>query len=204
MWLDNNYVPKGTVAMIIMNIVVFAVLEMVGDTQSASFMALHGALTRQAIVDGNYYCLLTAMFLHFGFEHLLNNMFVLFFIGRYLEQETGTINFLIIYIFGGLIGNVVSLLVHTRGEALTVSAGASGCVFAVIGAVFLLVLLRQGRLAQLRRQGVIMMVFLSVYQGYTTVGVDNAAHVAGLCGGILLGGIYYLLKKLKREDYNNG
>lgn len=201
MWLDDNYVPKGTIAIIIINVFVFAVLEIMGDTEDAVFMATHGALTKQAILNENYYCLFTAMFLHFGFTHLLNNMFVLFFMGRYLEQEIGMIHFLIIYIFGGLMGNVVSLLVHMQGTALTVSAGASGCVFAVIGAMFLLVLLRCGRLAQLRKQGVIMMVLLSVYQGYTTVGVDNAAHIAGLCGGILLGGIYYFLKKMKREDF---
>ncbi len=200
MWLDDNYVPRGTVAIILANLIVFVVLEIMGDTQDGVFMAAHGALTNQAVLGGKQYYLFTAMFLHFGFLHLVNNMFVLYFVGRYLEQEIGTINFCIIYILGGLIGNVVSLLSHMQDTRLTVSAGASGCVFATIGAMFLLVLLRCGRLAQVRKQGMIMMVFLSVYQGYTTIGVDNAAHIAGLCGGIFLGGIYYFARRFKRND----
>ena len=67
-----------------------------------------------------------------------------------------------------------------------------------LGAMFLLVLLRCGRLAQVRRQGMILMVLLSIYQGYTSINVDNAAHIAGLCGGILLGGIYYFSRIYRR------
>lgn len=204
MRLDDNYIPKATVAVILLNVLVFVVLEILGDTEDAAFMAAHGALTKEAFIKGHYECLVTAMFLHFGLMHLLNNMFVLFFIGRYLEQEIGPVWFLIVYIFGGLIGNVVSLLIHGNTTALTVSAGASGCVFAAIGAMGLLALLRQGKLAQLGKQKVILMVFLSVYQGYTTVGVDNAAHVAGLVGGVIFGGLYYFMNLLKREDYNHG
>ncbi len=198
MYLDQDYIPKVTVGILLLNVLVFAVLELLGSTQDAGFMAAHGALSVAAVESGKWYCLLTAMFLHFGFLHLVNNMFVLFFTGRYLEQEVGGVSFAVIYLFGGLIGNLFSLFCQWMGGGNSVSAGASGAIFSVIGALFLLVLLRCGRLAQLRRQGMIMMVVLSVYQGYTTVGVDNAAHLAGLCGGILIGGIYYFAKQYRR------
>ena len=184
--------------MILINTVVFLIMELLGDTKDSLFMASHGALSVQAIESGKQYYLLTAMFLHFGFVHLLNNMFVLFFTGRYLEQEIGPVPFCIIYVFGGLIGNLFSLWNLYHAEGVVVSAGASGAVFAVIGAMFLLVLLRCGRLAQVRRQGMILMVLLSIYQGYTSINVDNAAHIAGLCGGILLGGIYYFSRIYRR------
>lgn len=198
MYLNDNYVPKATVTIIFLNVAVFLILELLGDTEDSVFMAAHGALSVRAVEAGKQYYLLTAMFLHFGFLHLLNNMFVLFFTGRYLEQEVGAVSFVIIYVFGGLVGNLFSLWNLYRTGTATVSAGASGAVFAVIGAMFLLVLLRWGRLGQVSRQGMIMMVLLSIYQGYTAIGVDNAAHIAGLCGGIALGGIYCFSKRYRR------
>ena len=198
--LNDNYIPKATTLLILINILVFAVLELLGNTEDASFMASHGALSVSAVESGRQYVLFTAMFLHFGFLHLLNNMFVLFFVGRYLEQEIGPAAFTVVYIFGGLFGNVISLWRQYQSARISISAGASGAVFAVIGALFLLVLLRCGRLAQMRRQGVIMMVLLSVYQGYTAIGVDNAAHIAGLCAGIVISGIYYFAKKYRRQQ----
>ncbi len=181
--------------MIVINVLVFAVLEILGDTEDGAFMAAHGALSAAAIEEGKYYCLLTAMFLHFGFAHLVNNMFVLFFTGRYLEQEIGSVWFTVLYLLGGLFGNVVSFLTNYESGRNVGSAGASGAVFAAIGGMFLLVLLKCGRLSQLRTQSMVIMVVLSVYQGYTTVGVDNTAHVAGLFAGIVIAGLYYLVKR---------
>ena len=66
------------------------------------------------------------MFLHFGIEHLLNNMLVLFVLGSRLEQVIGKIKFLLIYLIGGVFGNVISLLIELRTQDFAVSAGASG------------------------------------------------------------------------------
>ena len=80
------------------------------------------------------------MFLHFGIEHLLNNMLVLFVLGSRLEQVIGKIKFLLIYLIGGVLGNVISLLIELRTQDFAVSAGASGAVFAVMGAMIYIVI----------------------------------------------------------------
>lgn len=198
MYPDDRYIPKATAALVLINVLIFAILEIIGDTGDGLFLEKYGALSVQSIEAGRTYVLFTAMFLHFGFEHLVNNMFVLFFTGRYLEQETGAFWFTVIYILGGLCGNVLSLFNQYQSGGRIISAGASGAIFAVIGALTLLVLLRVGRLANMRRERIILMVALSVYQGYTTVNVDNAAHLAGLCGGLLLGAVYAFVKRYRR------
>ena len=68
--------------------------------------------------NGEIYRLFTCMFLHFGIEHLLNNMLVLFVLGSRLEQAIGKIKFLLIYLIGGVLGNVISLLIELRSRIL--------------------------------------------------------------------------------------
>ena len=96
------------------------------------------------IQGGEYYRLFTCMFLHFGIEHLLNNMLVLFVLGSRLEQVIGKIKFLLIYLIGGVLGNVISLLIELRTQDFAVSAGASGAVFAVMGAMIYIVIRNKG------------------------------------------------------------
>ena len=108
------------------------------------------AYTPMIIEGGEYYRLFTCMFLHFGIEHLLNNMLVLFVLGSRLERVIGKIwNPLIIYIVGGLLGNVISVLVELKSMDFAVSAGASGAVFAVMGAMIYIVIRNKGWLGDL-------------------------------------------------------
>ena len=104
------------------------------------------------------------MFLHFGIEHLLNNMLVLFVLGSRLEQVIGKIKFLLIYLIGGVLGNVISLLIELRAQDFAVSAGASGAVFAVMGAMIYIVIRNKGWLGDLSmRQILVMAAFFSVF-----------------------------------------
>ena len=100
------------------------------------------------IEGGEYYRLFACMFLHFGIEHLLNNMLVLFVLGSRLERVIGKIKFLIIYLVGGLLGNVISVLVELKSMDFAVSAGASGAVFAVMGAMIYIVIRNKGWLGE--------------------------------------------------------
>ena len=121
-----------TVGLILINIIVFLAVEFTGSSQNTMHMLDCGAAYTPMIIEGGeYYRLFTCMFLHFGIEHLLNNMLVLFVLGSRLERVIGKIKFLIIYIVGGLLGNVISVLVELKSMDFAVSAGASGAVFAV-------------------------------------------------------------------------
>ena len=136
--------------------------------------------------NGEFYRLFTSMFLHFGIEHLLNNMLVLFVLGSRLERVVGKARFLLIYLAGGLLGNVISLAADLGKNSLTVSAGASGAVFAVMGAMIFVVIRNKGHLEDLSMKQILIMAVFSLYFGLASTGVDNAAHLGGLLSGFLL------------------
>ena len=165
---------------------------MLGDTEDAAFMLQHGAMYEPFITEGQeYYRIFTCMFLHFGIEHLLNNMLVLFVLGSRLEQVIGKIKFLLIYLIGGVLGNMISLLIELRTQDFAVSAGASGAVFAVMGAMIYIVIRNKGWLGDLSMRQILVMAAFSLYFGFASTGVDNTAHVGGMVSGFFLAVIFY-------------
>ena len=103
-------------------------------------MLEHGACYTPYVLEHHeYYRLFTCMFLHFGIQHLIGNMLVLIFLGDTLEQTVGKIRYLIIYILGGLAGNLLSMYHSIQTQDFAVSAGASGAIFAVVGALIYIV-----------------------------------------------------------------
>lgn len=191
---------KATLAMVLVNIVIFAVLEITGDTTNAEFMVDHGAMYTPFVRDGQYWRLLSAMFLHFGFEHLAYNMFSLFFLGDILENVLGPVRFLAVYIAGGLGGNAVSYLMSLSQGTVKVSAGASGAIFAVMGAFFYIALRNRKSFGKdgMRRLG--LMVVLMVMQGLVDRGVDQSAHIGGMAAGFVLGTALYHPHIRQAED----
>ena len=191
-----------TVGLIVVNIAVFLILSLFGDTENAYFMLEHGAMYDPAIIEGHeYYRILTSMFLHFGIQHLLNNMVLLGALGWNLELEIGRVRFLIIYFGSGIMGNLLSLFWDvSRGESV-VSAGASGAIFGLMGALLYVVIANRGRLGRLSCRGMLFMVVLSLYFGFSSSGVDNFAHIGGLTGGFIMAVLLYRRKKeFKWED----
>lgn len=177
---------KANLLIVAANIVVFLILSALGDTEDTRFMLAHGAEYAPFVARGEYYRLVTSMFLHFGIQHLFSNMLVLIFLGDTLEQCVGKLRYLLIYLAGGVFGNVVSAWFALRAGDFAVSAGASGAVFAVIGALIFLVIRGKGRLGGYSGQRLILMAVLSVLQGLTAGGVDNCAHIGGLAAGFVL------------------
>ena len=181
-----------TIFLIFVNILVFLAVEMTGSSENAMHMLDWGAAYTPNIIEGGeYYRLFTSMFLHFGMEHLANNMLVLFVLGSRTERVVGKIRFLIIYFAGGFIGNVVSVWLEMKSGNFAVSAGASGAIFAVMGAMIYIVIRNRGWLGDLSAKQVLIMAAFSLYFGFTSSGVDNAAHVGGLLAGFLLAVILY-------------
>lgn len=185
-----------TVALIVINIAVFFILTMFGDTEDAVFMLQHGGMYEPNIIEGHeYYRIFTCLFLHFGITHLLNNMVLLGALGWNLELEIGKVRFVIIYFASGIIGNIVSLFYDLTLEQPAVSAGASGAIFGLMGALLYVVIANRGRLGRLSGRGMLVMVILSLYFGLTSTGVDNLAHIGGLVSGFLLAVLLYRRKQ---------
>lgn len=185
-----------TVALIVINVAAFFILTMFGDTEDAVFMLQHGAMYEPNIIEGHeYYRIFTCLFLHFGITHLLNNMVLLGALGWNLELEIGKVRFVIIYFASGIIGNIVSLFYDLTLEQPAVSAGASGAIFGLMGALLYVVIANRGRLGRLSGRGMLVMVILSLYFGLTSTGVDNLAHIGGLVSGFLLAVLLYRRKQ---------
>ena len=182
----------ATIILVVLNVLVFLAVEFTGFSQDTVHMLDWGAAYTPCIVEeGETYRIFTSMFLHFGIEHLINNMLVLFILGSRLERVIGSLRFAVIYFLGGIAGNVVSLLYDLKQGEAAVSAGASGAVFAVMGGMILVVLCNKGRLEDLSMRQILILAVFSLYFGFTSSGVDNAAHLGGFLAGFILAVIVY-------------
>lgn len=181
-----------TLALILINIIVFTALSFMGSTEDAYFMVEHGALSLNKIMANfEFYRIFSSVFMHFGMEHLAANMLALWVFGERVEKAVGKIRFLILYIISGIVGNLVSLFISYMSGSSAVSAGASGAVFGIIGALFAIVIVNRGKYGDLTGGRAIFLVLYSVFSGFSGEGIDNAAHIGGLVTGLLLGFVLY-------------
>ena len=196
----RNYkkLPICTIAIAAANVLIVLGLSFMGMTEDSAFMMEHGAMYVPYLMNGErYYTLITSMFLHFGFSHLMNNMVMLLVIGYSLEPEIGKIRFLLIYLGSGLMGNLVSAWFDVSQGSYAVSAGASGAIFGIVGALLYVAIRNHGRVGEISTRGLVLMAGLSLYYGFTAQGVDNAAHIGGLISGFLLAVLTYWKHKPK-------
>lgn len=132
------------------------------------------------IANGEYYRLFTAMFLHYGILHLAFNMWVLWVIGRYLEKDLGRWRFLTLYLLCGLGGNVATYLFAAPSAF---SAGASGCIFGLFGALVLV-----NRKLSRDNSGIYTLLVLNLVITFLPgTNISVTAHVGGLLTGLALG-----------------
>jgi len=145
--------------------------------------ALYGPIT---VLDGEWWRLLSAMFLHGGMTHLLMNMFSLYLIGRGVEQYFNTTSYLSIYLFSGLLGGLASLYIHPA----SVGVGASGAIFGIFGAMAGFFLAHRDKIeahtkAFMKEFAII--IGINLVLGFSIPSVDVSAHVGGLVVGFIGG-----------------
>ncbi len=188
--------PVVTVILIGMNLGIWLVLEICGDTQDTEYMLRCGAAYTPYLIErGEWQRMFSCMFLHFGADHLINNMLMLGLMGMRLEYVMGSIPYGLLYILSGLCGSFLSLYQEGRTGGFAVSAGASGAVFGIVGALIAWALWHKGKVEGLSVRGLLGMAALSLYYGFTSADVDNWGHIGGLLGGFLLGCIVSLISK---------
>ncbi|MCR4672782.1 MAG: rhomboid family intramembrane serine protease [Lachnospiraceae bacterium] len=196
----NRPLPVCTIALVIINIAVFVYLEVIGDTSSGSFMLRHGANFWPLVFEqGEYYRLLTCTFIHFGISHIFNNMLVLGYIGDNLERALGHVRFVILYLVSGVGSSYVSAWISRMNGEASISGGASGAIFGVVGALLIIVIMNRGRYEDLSSTRLMLFIALSIYHGVTSAGIDNTAHVAGAVIGAVLGTLLYSAVRKKRR-----
>jgi rhomboid protease GluP len=166
------------------NVAVWLALEASGGSTTTRTLVLFGAKVNTFIADGQYWRLLSAIFIHIGPIHLIVNSVSLFFVGRLAEVIFGHWRFLAIYLVAGVASLTFSYLLNPG-----LAAGASGAIFGVAGAlaVFFLVnrsarpIAGQGQLGSIVVQLAINGIF-----GVATQVVDNWGHLGGLIAGAVL------------------
>ena len=202
--MDQNKNKESIVTIMLLacNELVFLIMELMGDTNDTEFMLKMGAAWPPYIMDGQYWRLLTSTFMHFGFEHIMNNMLVLVCAGPILEKALGHVKYLLLYLLAGVGGSTLSFLQMVDSGEYAVAAGASGAIFGVIGALLWVVIRHQGRYETLTGKGLLFMIVISLYYGISSGEVDNWGHIGGLLMGFFLGVILYR-KPRKTVDFSD-
>jgi rhomboid protease GluP len=193
--LVNRNLPYVTIVLIVINVVVFLGMELTGSTEDTIFLYNHGAMYWPSVFEnGEWYRLITHMFVHSGPEHLLNNMFMLGILGYQIEREYGTIKYLITYMICGAGGAMLSAFVEMRMNEAPVSVGASGAVFGIFGVMLVMIFKNKRIDGQATALRLVILLLLMVF-GNMEEGVDWMAHLGGALMGVMLAFILYRTKK---------
>ena len=189
-----NNIPYVTATLIAINVIIFLFMEIIGDTESTQFLYEHGAMYWPDVLNGGqWYRLVTHMFVHSGGEHLLNNMFMLGILGYQIEKDYGPIKYLLTYFVSGVGGAVVSALVEMNMGEAVVSIGASGAVFGIFGAMLVMIFKNRRQMGQVSAPRLLILFVLMVF-GNMEEGVDWMAHFGGALIGVMLALILYRAK----------
>ncbi|OLS34238.1 rhomboid family intramembrane serine protease [Bacillus sp. MRMR6] len=140
------------------------------------------------IMEGEVWRLLTPIFLHSDFTHVLFNSFSLILFGPALERLLGSGKFLFIYLASGLIANIATLII----EPLTYThVGSSGSIFGLFGFYISILAFRRNTLSQQNSQIILIICALSLIMTFIQPNINITAHIFGLVGGFILGAIPY-------------
>lgn len=180
LWKIKRY-PFVSISIVAINLLVFLLCIIFPAIYERGYSSVYEVLSCK-----EYGRIVWAMFLHSDAEHIFSNMIIVMFLGSMLEEEIGHFWYGLVYFISGIGANIFSLAVKYVTYDQAGSLGASGAVFGLDGLLLATVLFMGNRL-ELPPARVIFVIFLSVYSGFTSSGIDNAAHVGGLLLGFLLG-----------------
>ena len=185
-----------TLKLLAINVVIFLVQAIIPKFTEMFALVSSEIATRP-------WTLLTSMFLHGGFAHLLFNMYALFLFGSLIERKIGSKRFLGVYLISGILASLIFALATPEGVAV----GASGAIMAVLGLVIMLlpdlqVLFFFVIPMSMRTAGIIFALIDLVGFVSGGTGIAHIAHLAGLACGLAFG--YYLKKKKKQFGRNFG
>lgn len=171
-------IPIVTYILMAINVVValFSMLPNMDDVVVGLF-ANYGPLVR----EGEYYRLITGAFVHVEILHLLFNMYSLYIIGTQIESFFGKWKYLIIYFVSAITGSLLSIVFSN-----VPSIGASGAIFGLLGAMLVFGYYYRVYLGNTIYKNILPIIVINLMLGFMSSGIDNAAHIGGLVGGVLI------------------
>ena len=189
-----------TYVLIALNILCFLLMYVLGNGSTDSTTLIKfGANYGPLVKNGQVYRLLTCAFLHVGIIHLVLNMYSLYIIGTQIENYIGKWKFLIIYLISALSASLMSIIFSS-----SISAGASGAIFGLLGSLLYFGYYYRIYLSSVLKTQIIPIIILNLFIGFMIPGVDNAAHIGGLIGGLLTTMSLGIRNKSNNSDKING
>jgi membrane associated rhomboid family serine protease len=171
----------GAVSMVLIGINVLAFLIQVSTGDRGSGIYQHGAMQGYVVADGDYWRLLTAAFLHASIPHVLFNMMALYIFGPFVEQALGRWRFIAAYLTMAVFSSV---FVYVINAPSTVTVGASGAIFGLLGIALILLLRAKQDVRSL-------LVLLAINAVISTQGnISWEGHLGGFISGLILGAAF--------------
>jgi rhomboid protease GluP len=188
--------PYVTILLIAINVLAFIYTSMYG----LEMVGTYGGLYAPYVRNGEFYRLITSVFLHANVLHLLLNMYALYIIGSQIESFFGSIKYLVIYLFSALTGSLLSMAF--LGD--TWSIGASGAIFGLFGSMLYFGYNYRVYLGSTVKTQIIPLIVINLLIGFAIPGIDQFAHLGGLIGGIIISMAVGLKYKTSRVERLNG
>lgn len=171
----------ATIALIAINVVVY-LIEIGGGggglNNPSESIVFHYGLAAPFVAEGEVYRLVTAGFLHASLLHIGFNMLLLFFLGRLLEPALGTARFLVLYFASLLAGSLGALIL----EPNSIGIGASGAIFGLAGATFVIA---RGRGMEALASQIGFLIIINLVFSFSAANISIGAHIGGLIGGVI-------------------
>lgn len=194
--------PYVTYALLIINVIIFILMYIIGDgSEDINTLVNFGALAKDLVFNGEYYRLITSAFIHIGVIHLIFNMYALYILGKDIESYFGSIKYTFIYLTSALIGSLLSLVFMAD---YSVSAGASGAIFGLMGSLLYFGYNYRVTLNNSITKQILPIIFLNLLIGFTSSGINNYAHIGGLLGGYIASMVVGVKYKTKKSEQING
>jgi rhomboid protease GluP len=180
--------PLWTYVLLVANALVWLAMTLLGGSEDPGILVLFGAKFTPLILAGQYWRLLSAVFVHVGIAHLMFNAYALFSFGIEVERRFGRARFLALYLLSGIASTTASFV-----GSPALSAGASGAVFGLAGASLAYYAAYRDQLGAAGRRSltsILVVVGLNLAMGFAAPGIDNLGHIGGLIAGLGLGWAY--------------
>ncbi|OOM16310.1 rhomboid family intramembrane serine protease [Clostridium saccharobutylicum] len=155
-----------------------------------------GAKYNDLIQQGEYWRVITCAFLHSGFIHIASNMYSLYIIGPEIDQIYGRFRYLIIYIVSCVTSTSLSYIMNPN----SISVGASGAIFGLMGALLAFAIIERKKLNRKYISSLLQVIAINLFIGLSLNNIDNSAHIGGIIGGLVLGYIFYKLMHSRKNN----
>lgn len=179
--------PFLTYVLIIINLLLFILLEISGGSMNVNNLIRFGAKFNPAILDGEWWRIISSMFLHIGLLHLIMNMLAVYYLGIIVERIYGTIRFTVIYFLAGIGGGLASFVFTSN-----VSAGASGALFGLFGALLFFGVTYKRIFFQTMGKNLLVILAFNIVFSLLVPQIDMGAHIGGLIAGFMAAAVVHL------------